>query len=50
MLEYSGFNPASIVIIGVEPKEIGWGLELSAELNEKLPEIVRVVMDEVDSE
>jgi len=50
MLEYSGFKPDSIVIIGVEPKEIDWGLELSAELNEKLPEIVRVVMDEVDSD
>ena len=49
MLEYSGFKPDSIVIIGVEPKEIGWGLELSTELNEKLPQIVKVVMDELDS-
>ena len=49
MLEYSGFKPDSIVIIGVEPKEIDWGLELSTELNEKLPQIVKVVMAEVDS-
>ncbi len=49
MLECSGFKPDSIVIIGVEPKEIGWGLELSTELNEKLPQIVKIVMDELDS-
>ena len=49
MIEYSGFKPDSIVIIGVEPKEIDWGLGLSTELNEKLPEIVKVVMDELDS-
>jgi len=49
MLEYSGFKPDSIVIIGVEPKEIDWGLGLSTELNEKLPEIVKMVTDELDS-
>ena len=50
MLEYSGFKPHSIVIIGVEPKEIDWGLELTTELNEKLPEILKVVMAELDSD
>ena len=50
MLECSGSKPDSIVIIGVEPKEIDWGLELSTELSEKLPEIVKVVMGEVDFE
>jgi len=49
MIEYSATKPESIVIIGVEPKEIGWGLELSIELGGKLPEIMKVVMDEVDS-
>lgn len=49
MLECSGSKPDSIVIIGVEPKEIDWGLDLSTELNEKLPQIVKVVMDELES-
>jgi len=44
MMKLSGSQPADIVIIGVEPKEIDWGLELSPELNEKLPQIVQVVM------
>lgn len=50
MIKCSGSKPDSIVIIGVEPKEIAWGLELSTELSEKLPQIVEVVMDEVGSE
>lgn len=49
MIEYSAAKPENIVIIGVEPKEIDWGMELSTELNERLPEIVKVVMGEVDS-
>jgi hydrogenase maturation protease len=37
------------VIIGVEPKEIEWGLELSAELQEKVPEIIEAVLAEVNN-
>ncbi len=48
MMEMSGIKPDETVIIGVEPGEIDWGLELSAELNERLPQIVNVVMDELD--
>lgn len=46
MIKYYG-KLDNIVIIGVEPKEIDWGLELSSELNKKLPDIVKTVMDEV---
>ncbi len=35
------------VIIGVQPKEIFWGLSLTRELSEKLPEIVALVKDEI---
>ena len=49
MVECSPSKPESIVIIGIEPKEIDWGLELSVELSERLPEIINVVMDELDS-
>ena len=39
--------PQEIVIIGVEPKEIGWGLELTDVLKEKIPQIVNLVLEEV---
>jgi hydrogenase maturation protease len=36
-----------IIIIGVEPKEIESGSELSPELAKKVPEIVKVILKEV---
>ena len=42
-----GTAPEKTVIIGVEPKEIDWGLELSPELERKLPEIIHVVHEEL---
>jgi hydrogenase maturation protease len=49
MMELSGIKPEETVIIGIEPQEINWGLELSAELSQRLPQIVRAVMDELGS-
>jgi hydrogenase maturation protease len=37
------------VIIGVEPKEIEWGLELSPELQEKMPQIIEVILAELNN-
>ena len=37
------------VIIGVEPKEIEWGLELSPELQEKIPQIVELILAEINN-
>jgi hydrogenase maturation protease len=37
------------VIIGVEPKELGWGLELSPEVEEKMPQIIDAVLSEVNN-
>ncbi len=34
------------VIIGVEPREIEWGLELSPELQKKMPQIIDAVLAE----
>jgi hydrogenase maturation protease len=42
-----GNEPGEIIIIGIEPKEIDWGMELSAELQQKIPDIVRVVLKEI---
>ncbi len=40
-------NVPETVIIAVEPKEIGWGLELSPELREKTPHIVKMILAEL---
>lgn len=37
------------VIIGVEPKEINWGLELSAEVQERLPQIIDAILSELNT-
>ena len=43
-----GRKPREIVIIGIEPGEIDWGTELSAELQQKIPEIVNIVLKEIN--
>lgn len=47
MMRVLGTAPEKTVIIGVEPKEIDWGLELSPELEKKIPEIIDVVCGEL---
>ncbi len=42
-------NIDEAVIIGVEPKDIDWGLELSPELQEKMPRIIEVVLAELNN-
>lgn len=37
------------VIIGVEPKELNWGLELSPELRERMPEIIDAILSELNN-
>ena len=39
--------PQEIVIIGVEPKEIGWGLELTGVLRNKIEQIINLVLEEL---
>ncbi|MFQ6003266.1 MAG: hypothetical protein ACE5KJ_05925, partial [Candidatus Zixiibacteriota bacterium] len=47
-LENEG-KPRDVVIIGVEPDSIDWGLQLSSRLQQKLPEIVKVVLSEISN-
>jgi len=42
-------NVGEAVIIGVEPKEINWGLELSPELQERLPQIIDAILSELNT-
>jgi hydrogenase maturation protease len=48
LMELLGNTPKETVIIGVEPKEIDLGLELSPELEQKLPSIIKVVLEEIE--
>jgi hydrogenase maturation protease len=47
LMEITGNKPKETVIIGIEPAEIDWGMELSETLQERLPEVVKVVMGEI---
>ena len=47
IMDYLGSKPKNIVIFGIETKEITWGLEPSVELSEKIPEIMKLVLEEV---
>jgi len=42
-------NIGETVIIGVEPKDINWGLELSAELQGKMSQIIDTVLSELNN-
>jgi hydrogenase maturation protease len=39
-----------ITIIGIEPKETDWGLDLSPELEERLPRITEFVLKTIREE
>lgn len=39
-------GPREVTIIGVEPAEVNWGLELSPILREKFPQILNLVLEE----
>ena len=45
-LNIIGKSP-KITIIGIEPKEIDWGLELSPELEQRLPQITEFVREKI---
>lgn len=47
LVALSGNEPSEVVIIGIEPKEIDLGTELSPELEMKIPDIIRVVLKEI---
>ena len=46
MVRQLGGNP-QVVIIGVEPKEISWGMELTPEVGAKLPRVIDAVFEEL---
>ena len=47
LMRILGKGPQETVIIGIQPKNMDCGIELSAEVREKIPEIKRVVLEEI---
>ena len=47
LMALTGNKPKDVVIIGIEPAEIDWGMELSATVEQKLPELIKVVLKEM---
>jgi hydrogenase maturation protease len=47
LMSLTGNKPKEVVIIGMEPAEIDWGMELSATLKKRLPDLVKVVLKEI---
>ena len=45
-----GCIPQETVIIGVEPKEIDWGLGVTEDIKRKIPEIIEIVVEEVEND
>jgi len=48
MSEIVNSKPEEIVVIGIEPKDMSSGLELSPEIEERIPEIIKLVMKELN--
>lgn len=42
-----GNRPKKVTILGIEPKTIDYGLELSPELEETMPRLIELVMEEI---
>ena len=49
MSEVTGNKPEEIVVIGVEPKDMSSGTELSPEIEEGIPHIINIVINELRS-
>lgn len=47
MMQLMGTEPEEITIIGIEPKEMDFGLELSPELQERIPQMTELVLEEI---
>jgi len=49
LMTFAGNKPGDVVIIGIEPAEISPGLELSTVLRQKMPDIIKVVLKEIQT-
>ena len=49
MSEVMGDKPKETIVIGIEPKDMSDGIELSPEIEERIPRIIEVVMKELNN-
>jgi len=49
MARYLDCLPQEIIIYGIEPKDIAWGLELSPEVAAVVPKVIKLVLGELGS-
>lgn len=47
MLDLTGKRPKSIVVIGIEPENLDLGLDLSPEIEAKIPELKKLIIGEI---
>ncbi len=48
MAKHLGCAPRQVVIFGIEPKEMGYGLELSAQVAAVVPKVIELVFAELE--
>ena len=49
MAELTGAKPQEVVIFGIEPQSIEWGLEPTKILKEKVPRVIEMIIEEVST-
>ncbi len=49
LMDMAGNTPTEVIIIGIEPAEIDWGMELSPVLKKALPHLIEVVLKEINA-
>ena len=49
MSEVMGDKPKETIVIGIEPKDMSDGIELSPEIKERIPRIIELVMKELNN-
>jgi hydrogenase maturation protease len=47
MAERGGCTVGEVIVVGVQPKTTDWGLELSSEVQNRLPDVVNLVVSEL---
>jgi len=50
MSDVMGNKPAEVIVIGIEPKDMSDGIDLSPEIEERIPRIIEIVMEELKME
>lgn len=48
-LNFLNRRPESLVVIGIEPSTVDFGVELSPQVERKLPEVMRLIISEIGS-